>query len=195
MTATGNILRRLIGAHAIVALVLGLMIGSSAATAQEQVRVTGWVDWGLYVDPDGCMHWYADGGLEGYSVTRYHPNTSKPYCLPRQTCLVEPENVLFATDSARLTAEAKRKLADFFAQDNSFSYSVYGHTDSRASLSYNDRLSLRRAKAVADFARSQGKVINQIAGFGERDPVAPNTDAEGMQQNRRVQIVCYRLPE
>ncbi|MEQ8367128.1 MAG: OmpA family protein, partial [Roseicyclus sp.] len=29
-------------------------------------------------------------------------------------------------------------------------------------------------------------------GYGERRPVAPNTSAANMQQNRRVEIVCYR---
>ena len=45
------------------------------AQAQEQVTVTGKIDWGLWVDPDGCMHWYSDGGLEGYMVSRRDPKT------------------------------------------------------------------------------------------------------------------------
>ena len=182
---------------AVVSL-LGLMVSAeSAAYAKErqQVRVTGWIDWGLYTDPDGCMYWYADGGLEGYTVRRYHPGTGKPYCMAKQTCFVEPEDVLFATDSARLTAEARRKLKDFLERDRSFSYAVYGNTDSRASDAYNNNLSLRRARAVARFARSLGAVVDQVGAFGEKNPKASNATAAGRQLNRRVQIVCYKLPE
>ncbi len=175
--------------------VLSLGIFADAATAQNKVVVTGQIQWGVYINPDGCMHWYADGGLEGYSVTRYHPNTNLPFCMEKTTCLIEPENALFATDSARLTATARQKLAEFFQRDNSFSYAVYGHTDSRASFEHNEKLSVNRALAVAQFARSQGALVETVAGIGEHKPVASNSTAAGMQQNRRVQIVCYRLPE
>ena len=53
-------------------------------------------------------------------------------------------------------------------------------------------LSQRRAKAVADVARSVGAVVEREIGFGERQPVAPNDSAANMQKNRRVEVVCYR---
>ena len=54
------------------------------------------------------------------------------------------------------------------------------------------RLSERRAKAVADVARSVGAVVEREIGYGERRPIATNATAEGMQRNRRVEVVCYR---
>jgi outer membrane protein OmpA-like peptidoglycan-associated protein len=54
------------------------------------------------------------------------------------------------------------------------------------------RLSQRRAEAVARVARSVGAVVDRQIGFGEREPRASNASAEGMRQNRRVEIVCYR---
>lgn len=53
-------------------------------------------------------------------------------------------------------------------------------------------LSQRRAKAVADVARSVGAVVEREIGFGERQPIAPNDSAANMQKNRRVEVVCYR---
>jgi outer membrane protein OmpA-like peptidoglycan-associated protein len=154
--------------------------------------VAGKIIWGAWIDDDGCMHWWADGGVEGYMLDRVNPKTGKPVCLKRNTCLVENTDNLFATDSARLTATGTRRLKDFFTKAGAFGYAIYGHTDSRASDEYNMRLSQRRAKAVADVARSMGAVVDREIGYGERQPRASNATAKGMQQNRRVEIVCYK---
>ena len=138
------------------------------------------------------MHWWADGGLEGYMLDRVNPKTGKPVCLKRNTCLVENTDTLFATDAAQLTTSGRRRLTDFFSKAGAFGYAIYGHTDSRASDEYNMRLSDRRAKAVANVARATGAVVEREIGFGERQPIATNGTAAGMQQNRRVEVVCYR---
>ncbi|KAF0173807.1 MAG: OmpA/MotB [Rhodobacteraceae bacterium] len=155
-------------------------------------EVAGKIEWGVWVDDDGCMHWWADGGLEGYMLDRVNPKTGKPVCLKRNTCLVENTDQLFATDSHKLTAAGLRRLEDFFRSAGAFGYAVYGHTDSRASDEYNMRLSQRRAKAVADVGRAMGAMVEREIGFGEREPVASNATAAGMQKNRRVEVVCYR---
>ncbi len=157
--------------------------------------MTNTVDWGLWVDPDGCMHWWSDGGFEGYMTPRRDPKTGQHMCLKRNTCAVPNTDVLFATDSAQLTASGRQWVREFFASAGAFAYAVYGHTDSRASASYNQRLSQRRAEAVAAEARAQGAVIERVAGFGESRPVAPNDSAANMQKNRRVEIICYRYPQ
>ncbi|SFR07526.1 hypothetical protein SAMN04515673_104243 [Poseidonocella sedimentorum] len=50
------------------------------ALAQESLPVTGYIEWGIWVDPDGCTHWVADGGFEGYMVPRINPATGRPIC-------------------------------------------------------------------------------------------------------------------
>lgn len=179
------------------ATVLGLAAAAgvtTTASAQSQVTVTGKINWGLWVDPDGCMHWWADGGVEGYMVSRRDPKTGRHMCLEKNTCAVQNTDVLFATDSYRLTAQGREWLRKFFSSAGAFAYAVYGHTDSRASDEYNIRLSQNRAKAVAGVARQSGAVVDRVVGFGERRPIAPNNSAANMQKNRRVEIVCYRYP-
>ena len=105
--------------------------------------------------------------------------------------MVENTDNLFATDSAALTADGRRRLEGFFAQAGAFGYAIYGHTDSRASDEYNIDLSQRRAGAVAKVARSVGATVEREIGFGERHPVASNASAAGMQKNRRVEVICY----
>lgn len=168
---------------------LGLL--PSAASAQEAV-VTGTVEPTIWIDPDGCMHWAADGGIEGYMEGRVNPQNGMPVCLDVNTCAVANTDVLFATDSARLTRSGRASLEQFFGNAGAFAYAIYGHTDSRASDEYNIRLSQRRAAAVANVARSVGARVAREIGYGERRPAAPNDSAANMQRNRRVEIVCYR---
>lgn len=171
------------------ALALGL---SGAQPVVAQPKVSGQIEWGVWVDDDGCMHWWADGGLEGYMVPRRNPKTGKPVCLKKNTCLVENTDTLFATDSANLTGYGRDRLRQFFQSTDAFGYAIYGHTDSRASNSYNQSLSERRAAAVGNVARSVGAMVERQMGYGESQPIASNSTAAGMQKNRRVEIICYR---
>jgi outer membrane protein OmpA-like peptidoglycan-associated protein len=168
------------------------LLGATMAMAQAAPVVAGKIQWGVWVDDDGCMHWWADGGGEGYMLDRVNPRTGKPVCLRKNTCLVENSDQLFASDSAQLTASGRRRLTEFFTRAGAFGYGIYGHTDSAAADTYNLNLSQRRAQAVGDVARSVGGVVERQIGFGERSPIATNGTAAGMQQNRRVEIVCYR---
>lgn len=174
------------------AVVAAGLVGATAAMAQSAPEAVAKIEWGVWIDDDGCMHWWADGGLEGYMVPRRDPKTGKPVCLKKNTCLVENTDTLFATDSSKLTASGRDRLRQFFQQAGAFGYAIYGHTDSRASDEYNMGLSQRRANAVASVARSVGAHVEREIGFGERRPVATNKTAAGMQQNRRVEVVCYR---
>lgn len=175
----------------VAAVALGLA-GLTPAMAQTKPRQVGVIEWGAWIDDDGCMHWWADGGLEGYMVPRRNPQTGKPVCLKKNTCAVMNTDTLFATDSHQLTAHGRSYLTQFFQQAGAFGYAIYGHTDSRASDEYNIRLSQRRAASVAGIARSVGAPVEREIGYGERQPIATNGTAAGMQQNRRVEIVCYR---
>ena len=67
---------------------------------------------------------------------------------------------------------------------------IIGHTDSRGSEAYNQRLSMRRAAAVRDYIVSQGikADIIDVGGMGESDPIASNDTEAGRAQNRRVEI-------
>ena len=170
---------------------LCLVLANGAPTGVIAQEVTGRIDWGAWVDDDGCMHWWADGGVEGYMVPRRDPATGRPVCLKKNLCMVQNTDTLFATDSADLTASGRAYLQQFFQSAGAFGYAIYGHTDSRASDEYNMRLSDRRAKAVAAVAASVGAPVERVLGYGERQPRASNASAEGMQQNRRVEVVCY----
>jgi len=68
---------------------------------------------------------------------------------------------------------------------------VDGHTDASGKESYNQQLSLRRAKSVATVLTRVGmKEQNiQLRGLGSSQPVTANDTAAGRTENRRVSIV------
>lgn len=146
---------------------------------------------GVWVDPDGCAHWVLDDGAEGYMSPVLKRN-GDPVCHRGEICGVVPSDQLFATDRSAISAAGRDRLTKFFKDAKAFGFLIYGHTDARASDSYNMRLSDRRAKAVADVALGAGARVVDVKGFGERRPRATNTTAAGMRQNRRVEIYCLR---
>jgi OOP family OmpA-OmpF porin len=67
-----------------------------------------------------------------------------------------------------------------------------GHTDSSGAESYNDGLSLQRAKAVEAYLREKYEFADDrfiVKGFGETTPIASNATKKGQAKNRRVEIM------
>jgi OmpA-OmpF porin, OOP family len=110
-------------------------------------------------------------------------------------------DVLFEFDRARLTSQARVTIARVAGRirDAGGPVRVDGHTDSLGSAPYNLRLSRRRAAAVSAALRADlpTRIAIRARGFGEADPVEPNTiggrdNPEGRARNRRVTISFAR---
>ena len=163
----------------------------SRDTPSQQGRDKGQYIPTISITPDGCEAWVMDDGAEGYAVN--HVNRDGiPYCREADLCGVMNSDQLFATDKYSINATGRKRLAEFFQQATAFGYIIVGHTDSRASDEYNMRLSYNRANAVAKIANDTGANVIDIRGYGERMPRASNSTAAGMQQNRRVEIICVQ---
>jgi OOP family OmpA-OmpF porin len=68
---------------------------------------------------------------------------------------------------------------------------VDGHTDSKGTDAYNQKLSERRAHGVYEYLTAHGISASQISGergFGESAPIDTNDTAAGRQRNRRVEL-------
>ncbi len=176
----------------IAAAALGLAAMTAPALAQD-ARIVDSERYqpGIWIDPDGCEHWAMDDGAEGF-MSPHRTRDGRPVCHRSEICGVVPTDTLFATDRAEISGAGRARLQQFFQQANAVGYLIYGHTDSRASDEYNIALSNSRAAAVAQVAQASGERVVDARGFGERQPKASNATAEGMQQNRRVEIYCLR---
>lgn len=115
--------------------------------------------------------------------------------------VVNLPDVLFAFGRADLTHGAVvkvRSIAEVLTtQAIGRHVSVEGHTDAIGSEAFNQQLSERRAETVVSALEGAGVNPHQVTakGFGERYPVAPNTNPDGTDnppgraRNRRVEVV------
>jgi len=110
----------------------------------------------------------------------------------------QAQSVTFKNASSALSDDAKRTLDGVAGQVTSlksgFMLEIQGYTDSVGSENYNDGLSQRRAESVLRYLVSKGVPLFRIAivGLGESNPVAPNNNSAGRQQNRRVEVRLLR---
>ncbi|MCP4136332.1 MAG: OmpA family protein [bacterium] len=67
---------------------------------------------------------------------------------------------------------------------------VEGHTDDTGKAAYNQKLSKKRARSVAEYLKPGiGHDKNSYRGFGSKKPIANNRSKEGRKKNRRVEII------
>ena len=67
---------------------------------------------------------------------------------------------------------------------------ISGHTDSRGSAKSNMELSERRGEAVRNYLTQKGLQAEKLTvkGFGEAQPLVPNTTARNRARNRRIEF-------
>ncbi len=182
--------RLIAGAAAMALLLVGLTAQDASAQRQRTIVGERYVPT-IWIDPDGCEHWVLDNGIEGY-MTPNRTQDGRPVCHRNNLCLTESTDTLFDTGSHRLRPGAEARLASFFRSRNDTAVIVYGHTDPRGGFEYNMNLSENRARVVANVAIQNGLRVSTVRGFGPMYPVASNNSAAGMQQNRRVEVLCVQ---
>jgi chemotaxis protein MotB len=110
-------------------------------------------------------------------------------------------DLLFAPGSWKMSVQGQQIIADFakkLAPTQQNRLIVSGYTDNapigpalrREGVTSNQELSQKRADAVMQYLISQGVKPDLVSakGFGDAEPIAPNTTAQGRAQNRRVEL-------
>ncbi|MCX6273534.1 MAG: OmpA family protein [Bacteroidetes bacterium] len=103
-------------------------------------------------------------------------------------------DINYASDSFELKPESKIVIDGFFeflSENPGIKVSIQGYTDDIGKDDYNQKLSENRAKSVYEYLIRKGISQNRLSykGFGEANPVAPNTTEEGRAKNRRTVFV------
>jgi outer membrane protein OmpA-like peptidoglycan-associated protein len=107
------------------------------------------------------------------------------------------DRINFETNSYKLTVSAKEELkllAYVMLNDEKYKnlcLDIEGHTDDVGDSGRNLILSNNRANAVKSVLIKNGVDISRISsvGYGEDNPIAPNTTIKGRKINRRVDFV------
>ena len=129
------------------------------------------------------------------------PAPAPEACKPNVETITVGAEKLFGFDKATLKAEGKAALdeaaAKIKANPEIKAVIVTGHTDRIGSEAYNQKLSEKRAKQVANYLVAQGvdSAIITAVGKGESEPVVQCTGKKAtkkliscLQPNRRVEI-------
>src|SRR5690554_1980191 len=111
-----------------------------------------------------------------------------------------PGNITFASDSAALydgSREILNSVSKVLKEYKKTNIAVAGYTDSTGQASYNQLLSEKCARSVADVLLDFGVDRNRVysQGFGIQNPIASNSTVEGRAQNRRVELALVPTGE
>ena len=165
-----------------------------------------------FQDDDGCPDGNSDRDGDGIpdskdrcplqpeTVNGYQDDDGCPDVKPQAKVKIQHGKitvppVFFATGKARILARSFPilRLVAQTLKDNKWvkKVRIEGHTDSRGSATYNERLSQGRVESVRRFLIDAGvDPLRLIArGMGESQPIASNRTREGRARNRRVEFV------
>ena len=112
------------------------------------------------------------------------------------TGMIRLENVNFETGKSEIKAESYPVLdvvGAVLSKWPELKIEIGGHTDTRGSAGFNQRLSEARAEAVRTYLAQKFTELKvgqfTAKGYGKSRPVVPNTNPENMARNRRVEFV------
>lgn len=102
-------------------------------------------------------------------------------------------NIFFDSGKSILKPESNSeldRLVQLLKEVPSLVIEISGHTDNVGSETMNAKLSQERAESVVNYLTSKGITKNRLQskGYGSKNPVATNDNADGRQQNRRTEF-------
>jgi OOP family OmpA-OmpF porin len=121
------------------------------------------------------------------------PSPAVNACQDNLNRITNAGHINFGTDSAALDSasfETLDRLAGAARACPGMRIAIEGHTDAEGSAEYNQRLSVRRARAVVGYLVKAGADRKQLeaVGYGPSRPAAPNDTEENMARNRRIEF-------
>lgn len=150
---------------------------------------------GVAVDANGCPLDSDGDGVPDYLDKC--PGTPRGVVVDEKGCPVSfTMQIEFDFDKADVRPMYHNQLkeaADFINKYPANQILVAGHTDSKGTDAYNQKLSQRRAENVRKYLVNKfGISANKLVarGYGESQPIASNDTDAGRQQNRRVEVIC-----
>ena len=118
--------------------------------------------------------------------------------IPKKVTVVMDERALLFDFDKSVVKEQYvpilRNVIDYMVANN-YDVTIVGHTDSKGSELYNEKLAMRRANSVKEKLLELGLSPDRIVGLegrGELEPVASNETEEGRSQNRRIEFNLIR---
>jgi outer membrane protein OmpA-like peptidoglycan-associated protein len=104
------------------------------------------------------------------------------------------KNIFFDTNKFELKAESKaelQKLVEFLQLNKTVRIEISGYTDDVGNQQANVVLSEKRANSVYQYLSANGIMATRLVykGYGEAQPIAPNTTDDNRALNRRTEFM------
>ncbi|MGN6177824.1 MAG: OmpA family protein [Mucilaginibacter sp.] len=165
---------------------------SSPEKGDFLATLTAGKNYGLNVSKNGYLFYSANFSLIGVKA-------KEPYNLNIELSPIEVgnkvvlNNIFFDTNKFDLKPDSKaelEKLLEFLAQNPSIRIEISGHTDNVGNMQSNQVLSENRAKAVYNYLVAAGVNPQRLLykGYGQTQPIVPNTSDENRAKNRRTEF-------
>jgi outer membrane protein OmpA-like peptidoglycan-associated protein len=180
---------------ALIGMGVGAAVGAMAYKKDRtQGALVGAVGGGL---AGGAVGAYMDSqkrDLEKNLAKEIQAGQARVESLPNNVVrIVMTDQTAFETNSAEVKSgfnSTMDKVADVVVRYGKTTLTVVGHTDNVGSGDYNQKLSERRAHAIAQYFEGKRVAPARMAlvGKGETQPVTSNATDAGKRANRRVEI-------
>ncbi len=155
--------------------------------------LTSGKNYGLNISKSGYLFYSENFSLRNYKGT-------KPFDILVLLSPIEVgskvilKNIFFDTNKFDLQAESKAELSkmiDFLQMNKTVRVEVSGHTDNVGQHVNNQTLSENRAKSVYQYLVNHGIAPARLIykGYGETQPLAPNTTDDDRARNRRTEFM------
>ncbi len=118
---------------------------------------------------------------------------SSKKCQRKFNDVLAESKIYFTSSSAvikKSSYKALNKLAGVASRCTSHKINVHGHTDTTGRNKLNQRLSKKRAQAVAAYLAEKGvnpRYVHAV-GHGSKKPIASNNTSAGRARNRRIEL-------
>ncbi len=173
------------------------VVNSDSVSGEYVMVLPGGSEYALYVRKKGFLFHSLHFSYEEESGSE--PVIKDVALIPlQQNASVVLNNLFFELDKYELKPQSETELqevVDFLNQNPGLKIEIGGHTDNSGTEVYNQHLSEKRAKSVADFLKDHQIPTTRVVikGYGAKSPVKPNNSDENRQQNRRIEfkILAY----
>lgn len=177
-------------------------VGTTTTTKQASVLPLE-KDFGYKMNGAKEGYWPSISTINAEEIANMEGDTLNKIFYMKAVDRVKVKNVYFAFDKSDIRTMYAEEMDTVMSLMNKYAdlrLQIDGHTDSKGSDAYNQKLSERRAKEAMEYFVEEGIAKERIStqGYGESKPIASNENPDGSDneagraKNRRVEFRLFK---
>jgi len=181
-------------------------IGEGTTNSKDQLTFPIEEDFAYKMNGNKDGFWPSISTIEAAEIASMDGDTLNKVFYLKAVDRIKIKNVYFAFNKSvirEMYGEEMDSVLNLMTKNEKLTLQINGHTDSKGSDKYNQRLSERRAKEAMAYFVEKGITADRInaEGFGESNPIAKNENEDGSDneagraKNRRVEFKLSNFEE